>query len=109
MPRKKSPAQLDAEIATVLKRPRGKKAAAADKLGIVGEVFDGAAATLLDRFDLDGIEVPHVDRGDYKSMLAAIGFVADVVDPRATDSVVSKFVHEYASLVDRGLAPRRFR
>lgn len=110
MARRKSPAQLDVEIEAALKRPRSsKKTAEAEKLGAVREVFDGAAATLLDRFFLDGIEIPSIDRNDYRNLLGAIGFVADVMDPRSTDPIERQFVREYTALVDRGLAPRRFR
>jgi hypothetical protein len=59
--------------------------------------------------ELDGIPVPRFDYSDYRSLLGAIAFVADVVDPRSSDPVVRQFILEYAGLVDRGLAPRRFR
>jgi hypothetical protein len=75
----------------------------------VRATFDGAAATLLDRFVVDGIEVPSVDYGDDRSLLVAIGFVADVIDPRSSDPIVRQFVREYAALVDRGSMPRKFR
>jgi hypothetical protein len=86
------------------KRPRDKKA-----IENVRATFDGAAATLLDRFVVDGIEVPSVDYGDDRSLLVAIGFVADLIDPRSSDPIVRQFVREYAALVDRGSMPRKFR
>jgi len=47
----KKPAQLDAEIAVALRKPRRRTQKEAERLGSVREIFDGAAATLLDRFD----------------------------------------------------------
>ena len=103
----KKPAQLDAEIAVALKKPRRRTLKEVERLGSVREIFDGAAATLLDRFDLDGIDIPAVNYNDASRLLAAINFVADIVDPKDPDRVVQRFVAEYAALVDRGLAPPR--
>jgi hypothetical protein len=102
-------AEQDAEQRRAKPQPAHakKRAGGADKLGAVREVFDGATATLLDRFAVDGVEIPRVRYDDATSLVGAIVFVADVVDPRDRDPVVQKFVADYEALAGRGVVPPR--
>jgi len=105
-------AQLEAEIAEALAVPKKAKRRrySSGQLDLIATAFD-AAASLIDRFAVDGVDVPRsvveTDTRDPQAMLAAVIYVADVVGRDDADRLVKKFWSAY-DLLER-LVPSRSR